>query len=502
MQYPKDKAEEMLCKLLLHNKLISPEELEKYLHNTLSRENKTLPEYLELKKAIPITPLQKATRFVQQKGLKFPVTKGAEPISESPDESSTVMEIEDDEENESKQNKIDQFGYDTGEATEVYQEDESEASDDDGKFIKPTEPSTPSLIPSSVCKPTGPGKKILQLLALAKKQGASDLHISPNTAAFMRCHGDVIRLNEQELKPEETKVMLFDIIAPIQRQTLEQDLQLDFALALEDGSRYRSNIVKERTGWAGCFRIIDSKPPSFEELGLPEQVKTLTEYATGLILVTGPMGSGKTTTLAAMIDLINRKRKDHIITVEDPIEYRQHGINCQITQRTLGTHTLSYQNALKGALRQDPDIILVGELRDLETISIAITASETGHLVLASLHTNSADRTIDRLVGTFPPDQQSQIRSMVAESIRGVICQQLLPRADGKGSVMALEILMNNTSVRKMIIDNRTFQLDSAMQTGKKQGMLRMDDSIQDLLNKKLITPETAQRYLRNSSQS
>jgi len=214
--------------------------------------------------------------------------------------------------------------------------------------------------------------------------------------------------------------------------------------------------------------------------------------------VTGPMGCGKTTTLAAMIDIINSSRKDHIITVEDPVEFRHPSKSCQVSQRTLGSHTLSFANALKGALRQDPDVIMIGELRDLETISIAITAAETGHLVLGSLHTNSAERTIDRLVTSFPPDQQAQIRVMIADSFRGIVCQQLLPRADGNGVVMAFEVLMNNTSVRKMIVDNRTFQLESVLQTGKKQGMIRMDDSILDLLQKNLITEETAKSYLRN----
>ena len=199
-----------------------------------------------------------------------------------------------------------------------------------------------------------------------------------------------------------------------------------------------------------------------------------------------------------MIDMINEKRKDHIITLEDPIEFRQHGKNCQVSQRSLGTHTLSYANALKGALRQDPDVILVGELRDLETISIAITAAETGHLVLASLHTKSADRTIDRIVGVFPPDQQAQIRVMVAESFRGIVCQQLVPKADGSGRALAIEVLMSNTGVRKMIVDNRTYMLDSAMQTGKKQGMIRMDDSIEQLYSDKVITKEVAKLFHRN----
>ena len=210
------------------------------------------------------------------------------------------------------------------------------------------------------------------------------------------------------------------------------------------------------------------------------------------------MGCGKTTTLAAMVDLINMSRKDHIITMEDPIEYRIEGKGCQVTQRGLGSHTLSFANALKGALRQDPDVIMVGEMRDIETISLAISAAETGHLVLGSMHTSSADRTVDRIISSFPPDQQAQIRVMIADSIRGIVCQQLLPRKDGKGAVLALEILMNNISVRKAIVDNRTFQLDSIIQTGKKQGMVRMDDSIVNLLNQDLITRETAEAFVRN----
>jgi twitching motility protein PilT len=273
---------------------------------------------------------------------------------------------------------------------------------------------------------------------------------------------------------------------------------LDFALETPDGSRFRSNIVKERKGWAACFRLISNHPPSFKDLKLPGIVQTLTEYATGLVLISGPMGSGKTTTMAAMIDVINANRKDHIITMEDPIEYRIPGKACQVTQRGLGNHTVSFANALKGALRQDPDVIMVGELRDLETMSLAMSAAETGHLVLASLHTNSAERTVDRLVSAFPPDQQSQVRVMLSESLRGVLCQQLLPTADGSGSVLALEVLVNNTSVKKCIVDNKTFQLDSIIQTGKKQGMVRMDDAIASLLQNGEITRETAESYVRN----
>jgi twitching motility protein PilT len=235
-----------------------------------------------------------------------------------------------------------------------------------------------------------------------------------------------------------------------------------------------------------------------DELGLPPTLKTLTRYHNGLVLVTGAVGSGKSTTLAAMMDHINQERKDHIITLEDPIEFVFRPAGCQVSQREIGAHSKSFSSALRASLREDPDVIMVGEMRDLETISLAITASETGHLVLGTLHTSTAARTLDRLLDVFPIDQQAQIRTMVSESLRGIICQQLIPRKDGKGRVLAMEVLVNNPAVGNLIREAKTFMLPGVMQTGKKLGMRLMDDSLQELLDQDLITPEEAYRRAEN----
>jgi len=496
-----DPAEKLLCKLLIHNKVLEKAEIKKVLLNRENWDGATLPEHLLKSGTIKQSVHDKAIKFVESKGESF-----------------AAVVVEESEEEPLELDVIDEIG--DGLAIQESEEPAMLSDDHDDSAILPNEYEEPevdtnavtsepevssaitesdeSLIPSNICEPRGEGKKLITLLMKAREDDCSDLHISPETPAFVRKNGDITRVDEKTLSPSDCEAMLFDCLTEFQKEKLKNELQLDFSLELPDGGRFRSNIVRQRTGWTGCFRIVAKEPPSIESMNLPKQIKQLTEYPTGLVLITGPMGSGKTTTLAAMIDMINEKRKDHIITLEDPIEFRQHGKNCQVSQRSLGTHTLSYANALKGALRQDPDVILVGELRDLETISIAITAAETGHLVLASLHTKSADRTIDRIVGVFPPDQQAQIRVMVAESFRGIVCQQLVPKADGSGRALAIEVLMSNTGVRKMIVDNRTYMLDSAMQTGKKQGMIRMDDSIEQLYSDKVITKEVAKLFHRN----
>ena len=265
----------------------------------------------------------------------------------------------------------------------------------------------------------------------------------------------------------------------------------DFAYANSFG-RYRTSVVRQRLGVDLVFRIINTKVRTMDELGLPEHLKLLTRYQNGLILVTGSVGSGKSTTLAALVEQVNTERREHIITMEDPIEYVLEPKGCHITQREVHTHTRSFAAALRGALREDPDVIMVGEMRDLETISLAITAAETGHLVLGTLHTGNASRTLDRLLDVFPPDQQEQIRTMVSESLRGVISQQLIPRADGKGRVLALEILTNTAAVANVIREARTYMLPGIIQTGKKQGMQLMDDALVDPCNKDLISAEEA----------
>ena len=452
----------MFCRLLVHNKLAEEATLKSVLAERPSWSQPSFPEELVHRDILKSAHAEKVQAAVTAKGLQFPIGFPEEPSSQA-------------------------------EPAPVASSPAPAPAVPTTSFL----PEDSDLIPTLPCDPRGKGIEVIRLLKSARANGASDLHISVSTPALMRVRGTMSRMETPVFSADDTESMLFDLLNPIQVEKLRSDLQLDFSLLLDDGSRCRSNIVKERTGWVGCFRLVPDHIPSFEELGLPPQLKELTEYPTGLVLVTGPMGSGKTTTLAAMVDLINQRRKDHIITVEDPIEFKHTSKGCQVTQRSLGSHTKSFANALKGALRQDPDVIMIGELRDLETISIAITAAETGHLVLGSLHTNSAERTIDRVVSSFPPDQQSQIRVMVADSIRGIVCQQLIPNAKGDGMEMALEILMNNTSVRKMIVDNRTFQLESVLQTGKKQGMVRMDDSVLALLEKGLITKDVARAHLR-----
>lgn len=463
-----NKAEQMFCTLLIRNKLSDEQSIAGVIQDRSNWSELTLPDELVQRDIVKQATCEKVRGAVEAKGLSFPMDLGDSP-SPSPEPEALAP------------------------ALETAAEEKNSAPE-----LPPPTTEGSQLIPTQVCSPKGLGQQLLKWLVSARKEGASDLHITVGAPVLVRKHGQLIRLKTKEFTPEEAESILFDVLLPPQAEKCRHEQQLDFSLVLEDDSRFRANIAKERLGWTGSFRIVPDHIPSLEELGLPRTVRTFTEYPTGLVLVTGPMGSGKTTTLAAMVDQINSKRKDHIITVEDPVEFHHKSKSCQVTQRTLGSHTLSFANALKGALRQDPDIIMIGELRDLETISIAITAAETGHLVLGSLHTNSAERTIDRLVTSFPPDQQAQIRVMIADSFRGIICQQLLPKADGSGMAMAYEILVNNTSVRKMIVDNRTFQLESALQTGKKQGMIRMDDSILELLQNNIITEETAKAYMRN----
>jgi twitching motility protein PilT len=270
---------------------------------------------------------------------------------------------------------------------------------------------------------------------------------------------------------------------------LEKRGDVDFAYSPPQG-RFRASVVNQRLGIDMAFRIINTRIRSIAELELPDVVRTLIRYHNGLVLVTGPVGCGKSTTLAALIDEINRERQDHIITLEDPIEYVLEPQGCQVNQREVGTHTESFAAALRGALREDPDVIMIGEMRDLETISLAITAAETGHLVLGTLHTGNSARTLDRVLDVFPADQRDQIRVMVSESLRGIVSQQLIPRLDGNGRAMALEILVNNPAVSATIREGKTFMLNGIMQTGRNIGMVTMDDSLRNLYSKNLISQE------------
>lgn len=330
-------------------------------------------------------------------------------------------------------------------------------------------------------------------LSIGQQAGASDIHLGVNAPPIWRLHGNVqpIWPDAPRLTADETGKLAAGFLEDWQRAQLEERGDSDFAYANSFG-RFRASVVKQRLGVDLVFRIINTAVRTMDELDLPEHLKLLTRYQNGLILVTGPMGSGKSTTLAALVEQVNLERHEHIITLEDPIEYILQPKGCHITQREVHTHTRSFAAALRGALREDPDVIMVGEMRDLETISLAITASETGHLVLGTLHTGNASRTLDRVLDVFPVDQQEQIRIMVSESLRGVISQQLIPRTNGQGRVLALETLTNTPAVANVIREAKTFMLPGIIQTGKKQGMQLMDDALVDLAKRGEITAEEA----------
>ena len=336
--------------------------------------------------------------------------------------------------------------------------------------------------------------KIDGLFKMMKQQGASDLHISSGSPPILRQHGEMEKLNFPPLTNDQAKALLFEILNQEQRTQFEETRDLDFAYELAGIARFRGNILDTYRGIAGVFRIIPSKILSADDLNLPAGIRKMCHLKKGLVLVTGPTGSGKPTTLAAMIDLINCTRREHILTLEDPLEFIHENKLSLMNQRQIGLHTLSFAAALKGALREDPDVILVGEMRDLETISLAMTAAETGHLVYGTLHTNSAPKTIDRIIDAFPKDAQEQVRTMLGESLKGVVCQQLMKTADGKGRIAAHEILIGNAAVSNLIREGKTFQIPSIMQTAKGEGMQLMDQRILELLKEKKITPEEAHR--------
>jgi twitching motility protein PilT len=331
---------------------------------------------------------------------------------------------------------------------------------------------------------------------LLRRQG-SDLHLIAGHKPTMRIYGTLTQCEDlPELKGQEIEQMGFEIFTVEDKERLPEVKNLDFAYETVtdtgDHRRFRGNTYYQKQGLNIILRAIPTGVPTLESLGLPPHLEKLTEHHQGLILATGPSGCGKTSTLAALVGIINAKKPCHIITVEDPIEYIFESKQALINQRQVGMHVESFQMALKGALREDPDVILIGELRDLETIQLAITAAETGHLVLGTLHTASAPRTIDRIIDSYPVDQQSQVRTMLSESLKGVITQKLLKKKDGSGRVPAVEVLIGTISVANIIRDGKTFQLPSIIQTGKKDGMMLMDNSIVDLFNRGLISAEEA----------
>jgi twitching motility protein PilT len=337
------------------------------------------------------------------------------------------------------------------------------------------------------------------LLIATGQQGASDLHISANARPFIRKQRILVPISEHIVTPDEALRLNTALLAPHQRKIFLERKDFDYALALDGTHRYRVNLMFHKNGAAGAYRMVPAKLPELDDLGLRnlEVIRKLLSYHNGLILVTGPVGAGKTTTLAALVNELNEKREDHVITVEDPIEVVQPAKGCNITQREVGPHTKSFATALKGALREDPDVIVIGELRDLETIEMAISASETGHLVIGTMHTSDASTTLNRLLDVFPPAQQTQMRSSVAESLRGVICQRLLPGVDGN-LVLACEILIANPAVANLIKEGKTQGLRNVMETGVKEGMCLMDNVVFDLHQQRKISAETALQNITN----
>jgi twitching motility protein PilT len=332
-----------------------------------------------------------------------------------------------------------------------------------------------------------------QLLKDLVERGGSDLHITTNTSPQIRIDGKLTPMDIPPLTPVETKQLCYSILTDSQKHRFEEDNELDLSFGVKGLSRFRGNIFVQRGAVAGVFRVIPYKILTFEQLGLPPVVRALCDKPRGLILVTGPTGSGKSTTLASMIDRINTERRDHIVTVEDPIEYLHPHKGCIVNQREVGADTKSFKHALKYVLRQDPDVVLIGELRDLETIEAALTLAETGHLCFATLHTNSCAQTINRIIDVFPPYQQTQVRTQLSFVLEGVLSQTLIPRANGQGRALALEVMVPNPAIRNLIRDDKVHQIYSQMQVGQEKfGMQTMNQCLMALLSKHMITVDDA----------
>jgi len=340
--------------------------------------------------------------------------------------------------------------------------------------------------------------KINDLLKYAIDSGASDLHLSVGSKPMVRINGSMMHLNMETMTQDMMESILPQVMTDDQRNKFYQDKEIDFSTKLDGKGRFRVNFFSQLNGLAGVFRTIPEVIKSFEELGIPPVLQELSLKDRGLILLTGPTGSGKSTTLATMVDHINENRSCHIITIEDPVEYFQSSKNSLINQRELGANTHSFGNALRAALREDPDVILVGEMRDLETTSLSLTAAETGHLVMSTLHTSSAVKAIDRIIDIYPEGQKTQIRSMLSESLLAVIAQKLVPNKDGKGRTPACEVMIANTAIRNLIREDRIFQISSLMQSGGVDGMLTLDQDLQRLVSQGAIDRSTAESISDN----
>ncbi len=340
--------------------------------------------------------------------------------------------------------------------------------------------------------------QIDQFLKVLFEQGGSDLHLTVGSPPVMRIHGHLQRIKFREMTSKDMEALVYEIMEEEWRIKFSDRLDYDFAYEIEGMARFRVNVFWQRKGLAAVLRTIPSKIQTADDLKLPDAVRSMCMLTKGLVLVTGPTGSGKSTTLAAMIDLINETRPDHILTIEDPIEFVHTNKKCLVNQREVGTNTRSFANALRAALREDPDVIMVGEMRDRETIELGITAAETGHLVFGTLHTSSAPKTVDRIIDVFPADEQEQIRSMLAESLKGVIAQVLLRAKDGKGRMAAWELMVGTPAIGNLIRENKIHQIPSIIQTGKKDGMQLLDQAILEFLMSGKITPEEA--YMRSNN--
>jgi twitching motility protein PilT len=347
----------------------------------------------------------------------------------------------------------------------------------------------------SARRPDAESMSMHELLEHAARTGASDLHVHAGAALRMRVRGRFIDLGSRPLDPTESVARVHEILSVQDREELEKHGQLDLSFEIPGVGRVRANAYRQLRGIDAAFRMIPIEPPTLESLGLPSALARFMTFHQGMVLVTGPARCGKSSTLAALVRLINEDRSDHILTIEDPIEYRHPSARCLVNQRSVKRHTESFSRALRAALREDPDIIVIGELRDPESISLALTAAETGHFVLGTLHTDNAVRTINRIVGAFPPEQHDQIRSMLSESLRAVISQRLLPTADGNDQAVALEVMIGSLAIGNLIRENKTIQLRSALQTGSAKGMMLLDQSLADLVKAGRVKAEDALRH-------
>lgn len=338
------------------------------------------------------------------------------------------------------------------------------------------------------------------LLGFAHDEGASDVHISAGMPPLLRIRGHMTRLEMPALSRDDAHAAIYDILQDDQKKVFEEERDLDFAFEIPGLSRFRANVMMQARGEAAVFRLVPTRIRTLEELQMPPVLKQLAEKERGLVVVTGPTGSGKSTTLAAMVNYVNENLRGHILTVEDPVEFVHESKRCLVNQREVGPHTKSFASALRASLREDPDVILVGELRDLETTQLAISAAETGHLVFATLHTNSAAKTIDRIIDIFPSGQQAQIRTMLSESLEGVVAQTLLPAKDGKGRVAALEVLVGVPALRNLIRENKTAQILSVIQTGANHGMISLDQHLRELVMQGRLSRQDAAAYASNPS--